>query len=284
MGIVIAAFSGGSLLVGVLGNVLLPGGHWRVLFVIAFLPLLLAVAAEFCIKEPARSAEVLRLRKASSKDVRLAHRVDIDKARQATWWQLFSEDLRHQTIVMSVGGFFVNASPVFVLALSATYFTLYDHLSIAAISDSVTIEAAAALAGGLLVGLLSDYISPRNLMVVFSLAGAVAIALMARHGGTGWMFLTMGLFGFFGQGALGTWPRYIADSFPTRVRGTAQGFVFGMFFASNAFVPIVFGNMMGAGFFVATCFVAAAAAALGAVVLAFGRTVPVRAELEDITA
>lgn len=283
MGIVIGAFSAGSLLVGVLGNILLPGGHWRILFVIAFFPLLLAGACEFLIREPGRSAELLRLRKSSSADVSLTHRVNIEKARQATWRQLFAKDLRRQTIITSIGGFLVNFSTGFALALSATFFTLYDHLSIASISDSITIEAAAALTGGLLVGFLSDYISPRNLLVVFSLVGAVAIALMARHGGIGWMFFTMALFGFFGQGALGVWPRYIADSFPTRVRGTAQGFVAGgMFFLGLAIAPTMFGNMMGSGLFDATCFVAAGVAALGAVVLAFGRTIPVRTELEDI--
>ncbi|MCL2584125.1 MAG: MFS transporter [Streptosporangiales bacterium] len=281
MGIVIAMFSGGVLVVGLLGNVLLPSGHWRVMYVIAFFPLVLAVLAEFCIKEPERSKEVLRLRKAG--DAELTHRVNVEKARQSTWRQLFAPDLRRQTIIMSAGGFFVNATPVLVLALSATYFTLYDHLPIGSIAGAVTLEAVAALAGGLLVGFASDYIAPRTLMVTFSLAGAVAIALMARHGGTSWMIFTMVLFGFFGQGALGTWPRFISDSFPTRARGTAQGFVVGMFFASNIISPVIYGNMMGAGEFAGTCAVAAASAALGAVILAFGRAVPVRAELEDIS-
>lgn len=282
MGFVIAAFSGGALLVGVLGNVFLPGGHWRILFVIAFFPLLLAAAAEFLIREPERSAEVLRLRRGGHGRAVLAHQVDVDKAQQATWRQLFNADLRRQTVVTSVGGFLVNYSTGFVLALSATFFTLYDHVSIGAISDAVTIESAAALAGGILVGWLSDRISPRHLVVWFSLAGAADIALMAKPGGVAWMFLTMALFGFFGQGALGAWPRYIADSFPTRARGTAQGFVFGMFFVGLAYAPIMFGNMMGAHLFQATCYVGAAVAGAGALVLAFGRLTPVRAELEEI--
>lgn len=286
MGIVISMFSGGVLLVGILGNVLLPSGHWRLMYVIAFFPLVLAVLAQFVIKEPERSREVLRLRKAAAhsgdRDVRLSHRVDVEKARQGTWRQLFAPDLRRQTIIMSAGGFFVNATPVLVLALSATYFTLYDHLPIGSIAGAVTLEAVAALAGGLLVGFASDYIAPRTLMVSFSLAGAVAIALMARHGGTDWMIFTMVLFGFFGQGALGTWPRFISDSFPTRARGTAQGFVVGMFFASNIISPPIFGNLMGSGEFAATCALAAASAALGAVILAFAHPVPVRTELEDI--
>lgn len=285
MGIVQGAFSGGALLVGVAGNALLPGGHWRWLFVISFAPLILAVVSQFVLREPKRSMEVQRLRQAggSSEVVsQLEHPVDVEKALKPNWRQLFDRDVRYQTIVTSIGGLLVNYSTGFVLALSATYFTLYDHLPIANIADSITIESVAALAGSLLVGRLSDLFGAKYPLVIFSLVGAIDIGLIAHHGGVGWMYFTMALFGFSGQGALGCWSRYIADSFPTRVRGTAQGFIQGMFFVGLAYAPIMFGNLMGSGDFVLTCVLGAVIAGAGAIVLAFGRSFPPARELEEI--
>lgn len=283
LAVVVGSFSGGSLIVGVVAAVLLPGGYWRALFLFAFAPLLLVVISEFVIREPERAREATAVRSGQvSEPARLTHEIDVAKARQGVLKQLFAPDLRRQVVVTSSGGLLINLTTGFVLALSATYFELYYHLPVWSVGVSVSIEAVAALAGSVVIGLLGGRYPARNLLVGFSLAGAVAVGLMAVQGTIGWAWAMMACFGFFGQGALGAWSRYQVESFPTRVRGTAVGFVNGFFFLGNAVAPAAFGALIDAGLFPVTAVAAAALCVAGGLVLLLGRAHAVGRELEEL--
>jgi MFS family permease len=283
MALVQGSFSGGSLIVGVIGALLLPGGHWRVLFLIAFAPLVLLVVSQFVLREPPRAAEAVAVRRGRlTRSEQLTHDIDVAKARQGVLRQMFAPDLRRQTLVTSSGGLLMNLSTGFVLALCATYFELYYHLPVWAVSISVSIEAVAALLGSLVVGALGTRFSARNLLVGFSFTGAVAVGLMAVPGGIAWAWAMMAGFGFFGQGALGVWSRYQVESFPTRVRGSAAGIVNGFFFLGNAVAPAVFGALIDASLFSTTALAAGVLAGAGALVLLLGRKHGAGHELEDL--
>jgi MFS family permease len=283
MALVIGSFSGGSLIVGLAAAALLPGGHWRVLFLLAFSPLVLLVVSQFVIREPARAAEAARVKKGLVRDsAELRHEIDMDKARRGELRQLFAPDLRRQTIVTSAGGLLMNLSTGFVLALTATYFELYYHLPVWSVGLSVSIEAAAAICGSLVVGLLGNRRSARDLLVTFSFVGAIAVGLMAVKGDIAWAWALMACFGFFGQGALGAWNRYQVESFPTRVRGTASGVVTGFFFLGNAVAPAAFGVLIDARLFAHTAVAAAVLTAAGSLVILLGRNQPAGRELEEL--
>jgi MFS family permease len=283
MAVVIGSFSGGSLIVGVVAAVLLPSGHWRVLFLFAFAPLVLLVISQFAIREPRRAEEAVAVKHGRVVEpTQLTHKIDVDKARQGELKQLFAPDLRRQTLVTSSGGLLMNLSTGFVLALTATYFELYYHLPVWSVGLSVSIEATAALAGSVVVGLLGGRYPARNLLVGFSIAGAIAVGLMAVPGDIAWAWAMMACFGFFGQGALGAWSRYQVESFPTRVRGTASGFVNGFFFLGNAVAPAAFGALIDAGLFPVTALAAAVLAGGGALILLLGRKQGVGRELEEL--
>lgn len=283
MALVIGSFSVGSLIVGLAGAALLPGGHWRVLFLFTFAPLVLLVLSEFLIGEPERSDEAVRVKRGALRDPsELMHEIDIEKARRSELKQLFAPDLRRQTIVTSLGGLLFNLNTGFVLALSATYFELYYGLPVWSIGLSVSVEAAAAILGSVVVGLLGRRYAARDLMACFILVGAVAVALMGVRGGIGWAWTMMAGFGFFGQGALGAWSRYQVESFPTRVRGTASGFVTGIFFVGNAVAPALFGLLIDARLFAVTAVAAAVLSAVGGLVLLLGRKYAAGRELEEL--
>ncbi|HEY1705762.1 MAG TPA: MFS transporter [Trebonia sp.] len=281
MALVQGAFSGGSLIVGLVGNAILPGGHWRELFLIAFAPLVLVVIGQFVLKEPARAAEARRVKKEGRADG-LTFAVDVERARRNEWRQLFEPGVRRQTIILCAGGFLINYAPMFVLALSATFFELYDHLNIGTISLSVTLQGAGALVGSVVLGVLSRWISARDLLSAFVIIGAVMLGLLGIRGGGGLILTLMALQGFFGQGSLGVWIRYIVESYPTRMRGTASGFVMGFFFLSSCVAPIMFGDLIGDGDFVAAAVVSGIIALAGGIVLLAGKRHAVVAELEEL--
>jgi MFS family permease len=281
MAMVQGAFSGGSLIVGVVGDALLPGGHWRELFLIAFAPLVLVVIGQFMLKEPVRAAEARRVKREGRAE-RLTFAVDVERARRSEWRQLFEPEVRRQTIVLCVGGFLINYAPVFILALSATYFELYDHLGIGPISLSVTLEGAGCIAGSLLLGVLSRWFSSRDLLITFVLGGAVVLSLFSLQGGAGQILVLMALYGFLGQGALGVWARYIVESYPTRMRGTASGFVMGFFFLGNTVAPIMFGDLIDAKLYVLAAALSAVISFVGGIVMFAGKRHAVGAELEEL--
>lgn len=281
MALVQGSFSGGSLVLGVVGTAVLPGGHWRMLFLIGFCPLVLLVLTQFFLREPPRSAEALRVKKEGAAGG-LTFGVDVDRARRSEWRQLFEPEVRRQTILLCVGGFLLNFSPIFILGLSATYFALYDHIAIGAISLGLTLEGAGAIVGAVLLGVLGQWFRTRDLLIVSAFAGAVILALFGIHAGAGQVLLLMTLYGFLGQGIIGIWGRYIAESYPTRMRGTASGFVMGFYFLSSVPAPVVFGALVGGGHFVLTAVLAGVIVAVGGLVLFLGQRHPVGVELEEL--
>jgi MFS family permease len=276
------AFSGGALIVGVVGDALLPGGHWRQLFLIAFAPLVLVVVGQFVLKEPVRAAEARRAKREDGTGSGLTFAVDVERARRSEWRQLFEPEVRRQTIVLCVGGFFINYAPVFILALSATYFTVYDKIGIGDISLSVTMESAGCIAGTLLLGLLSRWFASRDLLITFILAGAVVLGLFSLKAGPAQILLLMTLYGFLGQGALGVWMRYIVESYPTRMRGTASGFVMGFFFLSNCAAPIMFGDLIDARQYVLAALLSAIISFVGGLIMLAGKRHAIGTELEEL--
>jgi MFS family permease len=281
MALVQGAFSGGSLIVGVVGDAILPGGHWRELFLISFAPLVLVVVGQFVLKEPVRAAEARRVKREGRAE-RLTFAVDVERARRSEWRQLFEPEVRRQTIVLCVGGFLVNYAPVFILALSATFFELYDHLGIGTISLSVTLEGAGAIAGTLVLGFLSRWFRSRDLFITFVLGGAIVLGLFSFRAGGAQILLLMTVFGFLGQGSLAVWVRYIVESYPTRMRGTASGFVMGFFFLGNTVAPVMFGDLIGAKLYVLAAAISAIISFCGGVVMLAGKRHPIGAELEEL--
>ena len=283
MALVQGSFSGGSLVLGVVGSAILPGGHWRMLFLIGFCPLLLLVLSQIFLREPPRSAEALRVKRARDAEAgNLTFAVDVERARRSEWRQLFEPGVRRQTIVLCVGGFFINFSPIFVLGLSATYFSLYDHIGIGAISLALSLEGVGAIIGAVVLGVLGSWFRTRDLVIASAFTGGIVLVLFGIHAGTSQIMLLMGLYGFLGQGLIGIWGRYIAESYPTRMRGTASGFVMGFYFLSSVPAPVLFGALVGGGHFVLTAVLAGVVVVIGGIVLLLGKAHPVGAELEDL--
>jgi len=176
----------------------------------------------------------------------------------------------------------VNFSVGFVLVLGVEYFVLFDHIGIAAASLALTVEGIFTLVGEIVVGYLADRFASRNIIIIWNIIGAIALALLAVRGGAGWIFFVMALFGFFGQGYQGTWWRYLNDSFPTRARGTGSAFVTAVYFLGLVFAPTMFGSIMNAGQLTAAPLLSAAIVLVGSLILLAARRIPPRRELEEL--
>ncbi|MBX5466159.1 MAG: MFS transporter [Firmicutes bacterium] len=286
-GIVTAGFPMGTIVIGLVGAVVLPSGNWRLLFLLSFSSILLAIIAQFALREPPRSAEALRIKHERARIQRGEHiattfGIDEDKAVRMEWSQIFAPDLRKQTIVTSLFGVLVNFAVGFVLVIGVEYFVLYDHLGIAAASLALTVEGVFTLVGEIVAGWLADRWPSRNLLIVWNLIGAVIVALFAVRGSAVWIYVLMAAFGFFGQGYQGTWWRYLNDSFPTRARGTGSAFVTAVYFFGFIFAPTMYGEILNSGHLIRAPLVSAAFVVVGSLILLAGRVIPPRRELEEL--
>ncbi|MBX5467602.1 MAG: MFS transporter [Firmicutes bacterium] len=286
MAVVQAGFSVGAIIVSLAGAAILPTGHWRILFLLSFWPLLIAGACLLFLREPPRSAEAIAVKRAARRqasEVRTHYAIDRRRATQSEWAQLFAPDLRRQTVVTAIYGFFGNFGNGFVLVLGVTYLTIYNHLPIGVASGSFAIEGLAALVGQLVSGVVSDRVGPRTVLLIGSLAGGLAIWLLTHRGGVAWVMMALAVYGFVGGGALGSALRYFAESFPTRARGSGVGLVSALqMLGGGTLAPVIYGELMNSGHPAMAAWIAGAVMIAGALALILGRTIAPRKELEEL--
>lgn len=279
-GLVTIAYAIGSAVVGVIGSIILPTGNWRLLFLLAFSPILVAIVAFLVLREPPRAQELRRI-KQGAQDTTM--RIDVEKAQQSGWKQIFAPDLRRQTIILMVSGFLMNFNLGLILTLGVVFITAYQHLPIGVASLAITVEGLATIVGGLILGRLGDFLPSRNLIIVATLIGSLSVAALAfPTGGAPVVFAVMILCGMFAQGMQACWNRYIAESYPTRARATGMSLIQGTFFLGIAIAPTLFGAFMNAGQFATTAILAASIGCVGALILLGGEVIPPQKELEDI--
>jgi MFS family permease len=264
-GVVNASFPLGAIIVGLAGALVLPGGHWRLLFLLGASPVIVLVVAVFVLREPVRPRSL-----------------NIGTVDPSAFVQIFAPDLRRQTLAICLSGFLAGVGNVFVLNLGVTYLVKYERLGIATASLGVAVTGFAACAGLLIWGLCSDYIQPRIVFVCTSIIGGLAVLSLADHGGAAVSFVSLALFGFFGNASLGIFYRYATDAFPTRARGTGTSFVVGVAFLGSAIWPAILGWLMGSQHYVATVVMAGGVTILGSLVMLTARAIPARFELSDL--
>jgi AAHS family benzoate transporter-like MFS transporter len=283
-GLVTIAYAFGTAVVGVVGSLVLPTGNWRVLFFLAFSPILIAVVAFLVLREPGRAQALRRLKQGRSQEIDpQGEHIDVEKAQWSGWRQIFARDLRRQTIVLMLSGFFMNFTIGLLLTLGVVFLTSYQHISIGTAALAITVEALAAMVGGLVLGRLGDFLPSRNLIIVATLIGSISLGALAfPAGGAHLVFVVMILVGLFAHGMQACWNRYIAESYPTRARATGMTLIQGTFFLGLAVAPVLFGALMNSGQFVTTALLAAGMSCLGALILLGGEIIPPQKELDEI--
>lgn len=281
-GLITISYAIGIVIVGVVASIILPSGNWRLLFLMAFSPILVAILAFLVLREPPRAQELRRLKKGNAQNID-ATRIDIEKAQWSGWKQVFASDLRRQTIILMLSGFFMNFNVCLILSLGVVFITTYQHISISVAALAITVEGVACIIGGLVLGWLGDFLPSRNLIIVATLIGSLSLVGLAfPSGGAPVVFGVMILIGMFGQGMQSCWNRYIAESYPTRARATGMTLIQGTYFIGLAIAPTLYGVLMNAGLFAATALVAAGLAIFGALILLGGKIIPPQKELEEI--
>jgi SHS family lactate transporter-like MFS transporter len=225
-GILQGGYPCGYFLATIAYFVIYPLWGWRVLFVLGLLPALLL----FYIRSKVKESPVFLERQAA-----MAKAGTPEKG--ISFLRLFKPDLLGTTLhafVLMIGAML---SQFCLSALWPTYLTKELNLTIGQRTVFLILLNVGSLVGYWCAGALSEKIGRRMALALFALAGILVVPLYSMS--TDFTLVMIGgmLMGFFAVGFWGVIPAYLAERFPTSVRGVGPGASFSVGAGIGSFGP-----------------------------------------------
>jgi MFS family permease len=124
-----------------------------------------------------------------------------------------------------------------------TFLSTERHLSVTDTTGYSLMVIAGSWAGYLVSAWLTDVIGRRWGFITFAFCGALLILVYTRLPAAGGMFLIGFPLGFFLLGIFSGMGAYLSELFPSRVRGSGQGFTYGVGRAIGGLCPLVIGQL-----------------------------------------
>jgi MFS family permease len=221
-------WGGAVLMQAVLFSILPPETAWRWMFGLGALPALLVFFVRRYVEEPAVSAET-RAHMAASGD-------------RPSLWEIFRPGILRTTLLASMLGVGAQGGYYAVSTWLPTFLRDDRHLTVVGSSAYLAVLIAGSFVGYLLGAWLSDRIGRRSLFIVSSIAAAALAVIYTQvsisNTGMLWLGFPLGAAAsayFSGIGA------FFTELFPTRLRGSGQGFAYNFGRGIGALFPTLVG-------------------------------------------
>jgi MFS family permease len=201
---------------------------WKILFWVGIAPALLIVYIRRRVEE---STLYLALRRQPSSRGGLAHPLDI-----------FRRPLRRTTALASLLCCGMLGAYYSVTTWLPTYLKIERHLSVVGTSSYLLVLIAGSFAGYLTGAWLSDALGRRRCFMLYAVCGALLILVYTWMPITDGEMLVLGFpLGFFLSGIFSGMGAFLAELYPSAVRGSGQGFCYSFGRAVSAFCPALIG-------------------------------------------
>jgi MFS family permease len=220
----------------VLGAPALGNDAWRWLFVVGVLPALFTIWIRRNVKEPATA--------------RLASLAPQAPARNP-FAVIFGQRLIGRTLLVTL------LAGVVQFAYWGIFFWLPSFLSrpvaqggagmgvVGSLGWLIPVQVGAYF-GYLTFGFLADRFGRRRTFIAFMMGAAVLVPVYGQLARSPLALLTLGpILGYFGHGYFSLFGSFIAELFPTAVRGTAQGTTYNIGRMAGAVAPYTIGALAG---------------------------------------
>ncbi|MHC5306104.1 MFS transporter [Bartonella sp. LJL80] len=207
-----------------------PEVAWRYMFVVGAFPALLIFYIRRHVKEP-EIAEKSRLKAKSSGD-------------RPKIWEIFKKDILRTTIFASLASAGCQGGYYAITTWVPRYLTTERGLSVISSTGYLFTLIVGSFIGYLVGAWMADRFGRRMLFLVFSL-GAIIIVLvytLVPFSNTLLWFLGFPL-GFFSSGYFSGMGAFLTELFPTRLRGSGQGFCYNFGRGMGALFPTLVGYL-----------------------------------------
>jgi MFS family permease len=201
---------------------------WRYMFALGALPALLIFFIRRAVEEPAVSAEARAIEKA---------RGDLPAI-----WEIFKPGILGTTLLAALMSTGAQGGYYAITSWLPRFLTTERNLSIVGSTGYLAALIAGSFVGYLVGAWLSDKIGRRNLFLIFSL-GAIAVVVTYAQvplSNEALWFLGFPL-GFFASGYFSGMGPFLTELFPTRLRGSGQGFCYNFGRGLGATFPTLVG-------------------------------------------
>jgi MFS family permease len=209
-----------------------PDVAWRWMFAIGALPALLVFYLRRYVTEPEISAAT-RVKQAAS-----GHRPAL--------WEIFSGPILKTTLLASLmvtgcqGGYYAITFWV------PRFLTVERKLSVVSSTGYLAALIIGSFVGYLVGAWLVDCIGRRNLFLTFSLGAIAVVLLYTQLPLTNEILWLLGFpLGFFASGYFSGVGAFLTELFPTRLRGSGQGFSYNFGRGIGALFPFLVGWLSG---------------------------------------
>jgi len=205
-----------------------PDYAWRILFALGILPAPFVIVIRRLVKEP---------------DVHLKQKqLAAGGAERASFMEIFAPGMLSITLRAAVLATGAQGGYYAITTWLPTYLKSEQHLSVIGTGGYLAVIIAGSYVGYLCGAFLSDRIGRRLNFIVFAAASMVIALVYTRMPMTNATMLILGFpLGFFASGIFAGLGAFLTELFPTRIRGSGQGFCYNFGRAIGATFPFLIG-------------------------------------------
>ncbi|WP_429497543.1 MFS transporter [Robbsia andropogonis] len=201
---------------------------WRVLFAVGVLP----VPFVFFIRRLVDEPEVHRRQRAT---VQASH----DAPR---FWDIFGRDIWWTTLRTSVLATGVQGGYYAITTWLPTYLKKEQHLSVVGTGSYLAVVIAGSYCGYLSGAYISDRFGRKRAFIGFAVMSLLIAPIYTRMPMSNTVLLVLGFpLGFFASGIFAGMGAFMTELYPTRIRGSGQGFCYNVGRAVGATFPFLIG-------------------------------------------
>ena len=202
---------------------------WRYLFFAGLLPAVLVFFVRRFVKEP---------------EIYVATRRKIEAGAQAPrTWEIFLPPTGVTTILSTLLVMGILGGNYNILTWLPTYLRTVRHLSITNTGAFLLVNIAGSFFGYIIGGYIADILGRRLSFMLFACAATITVIVYMFAAVNNTMILVLGFpLGFFPSALNAGVGAFLSELFPTRIRGTAQGFAYNAGRGIGAFFPALVGR------------------------------------------
>lgn len=205
-----------------------PEEAWRWMFAIGVLPALLVFYLRKYVEEPKVAAETLAKQKVSGD--------------RPAMWEIFSGPIAKTTILASLMATGCQGGYYAITFWVPRFLTTERKLSIVGSTGYLATLIIGSFIGYLVGAWLADRIGRRNLFLIFSIGAIALILIYTQVTLTNDVLWLLGFpLGFFASGYFSGVGAFLTELYPTRLRGSGQGFCYNFGRGIGALFPFLVG-------------------------------------------